>query len=188
MRRGVKRSFYTVAMDTNPQLLAIAERLFYERGYMATNMDMLARAASMSSRTLYKHAGSKSALVAEVLAARDRRFFEQVDGLDVPALFDALAAWIEREGARGCLFLRILGETGGEEPSIVDAVQAHKARLREHVARIVRTDIGRRDDVLAGRIVLLFEGAVAASAWQGAAAIDAACGAAADLVTAARRA
>ena len=175
-------------MDTNPLLLAAAERLFYERGYMATNMDMLARAANMSSRTLYKHAGSKSALVAEVLAARDRRFFEQVDGLDVQALFDALAAWIDREGARGCMFLRILGETGGEEPAIVAAVLAHKARLREHVGRIVRSDIGRIDEALAERIVLLFEGAVAASAWQGAAAIDAACGAAADLVMAARRA
>ena len=174
-------------MDSDP-LLAIAERLFHERGYMATSMDTLARAARMSSRTLYKHAGSKSALVAEVLAARDRRFFEQVDGLDVGALFAALAAWIEHEGARGCLFLRILGETGGAEPAIVAAVQAHKARLREHVARIVGADIGRADDVLTARIVLLFEGAVAASAWQGVAAIDAACGAAADLVRAARRA
>jgi len=175
-------------METNPLLLATAERLFYERGYMATNMDTLARAANMSSRTLYKHAVSKCALVAEVLAARDRRFFEQVDGLDVRALFGALAAWIEREGARGCMFLRILGETGGEEAAIVAAVQAHKARLRDHIARIVHTDLGRRDDVLAGRIVLLFEGAVAASAWQGLAAIDAACGAAAEMVKAARRA
>ncbi len=175
-------------MDTNPALLAIAERLFYEHGYLATNMDSLARAANMSSRTLYKHAGSKAALVGEVLAARDRRFFEQVDGLDVRALFDALAGWIASEGARGCMFLRILGETGGAEPTIVAAVGAHKARLREHVARIVRTDLGRADEVLAARIVLLFEGAVAASAWQGAASIEVACGAADELVTAARSA
>jgi len=174
-------------MDTNPLLLETAERLFYERGYMATNMDMLARAANMSSRTLYKHAGSKAALVGEVLAARDRRFFEQVDGLDVRALFDALAGWIESEGARGCMFLRILGETGGAEPAVVAAVGAHKVRLREHVARIVGTDLGRADDVLAARIVLLFEGAVAASAWQGAEAIEAACGAADELVKAARK-
>jgi AcrR family transcriptional regulator len=175
-------------MDTNPTLLAIAERLFYEHGYMATNMDTLARAAKMSSRTLYKHAGSKAALVGEVLAMRDLRFFEQVDGLDVRALFDALGGWIGHEGARGCLFLRILGETGGAEPAIVAAVLDHKARLRRHVARIVQVDLGRADDVLAERIVLLFEGAVAASAWQGMAAIDAACGAALDLVAGARRA
>ena len=175
-------------MDTNPALLSIAERLFYEHGYMATNMDTVARAARMSSRTLYKHAGSKAALVGEVLAARDRRFFEQVDGLDVRALFDALAGWIGHEGARGCLFLRILGETGGAEPAIAAAVLAHKARLRRHVARIVQADLGRADDVLAERIVLLFEGAVAASAWQGTDAITAACGAAVDLVAAARAA
>jgi AcrR family transcriptional regulator len=175
-------------MDTNPALLEIAERLFYEHGYMATNMDTLARAARMSSRTLYKHAGSKAALVGEVLVARDRRFFEQVDGLDVRALFDALAGWIGREGACGCLFLRTLGETGGTEPGIVTAVLAHKARLGRHVARIVEADLGRADDVLAERIVLLFEGAVAASAWQGAAAIEAACGAALDLAAAARAA
>jgi len=188
VRPSVKRSFYTGAMDTNPALIEIAERLFYEQGYLATSMDTLARSARMSSRTLYKHAGSKAALVAEVLVARDRRFFEQVDVLDVRSFFDALAGWIGREGARGCLFLRILGETGGVEPAIVAAVQAHKARLREHIARIVQADLGRADSVLAERIVLLFEGAVAASAWQGASAIEAACGAALDLVAAVRAA
>lgn len=175
-------------MDTNPALLEVAERLFYEHGYMATNMDTLARAARMSSRTLYKHAGGKAALAVDVLLARDRRFFEQVDALDVRSLFDGLADWIGREGARGCLFLRILGETGGAEPAIVTAVQVHKAGLRRYVARIVEADLGRADDVLAARIVLLFEGAVAASAWQGATAVRTACGAAVDLVAMARAA
>jgi AcrR family transcriptional regulator len=175
-------------MDTNPALLEVAERLFYEQGYLATSMDTLASSARMSSRTLYKHGGSKAALAVEVLATRDRRFFEQADVLQVRALFDALAGWVAREGARGCLFLRIVGETGGMEPAIVAAVQAHKTRLSERVARIVEAELGRADDVLAARIVLLFEGAVAASAWQGGAAIEVARGAADDLVEAARAA
>ena len=169
-------------MDTRTNLIAASERQFYEHGFMATGMDALARAAGMSSRTLYKHAGSKAALVGEVLAARDRRFFEQVDGLDVRALFDALAGWIGHEGARGCLFLRALGETGGAQPAIAAAVLRHKDKLRLCVANMVRAETGRADALLAARIVLLFEGAVAASAYQGQDAVRTAAAAARQLI------
>lgn len=67
---------------------------------MATGMDTLARAAGMSSRTLYKHAGSKTELIVAVLDERDRRFFEQIDRLEVSALFDALARWHAGSRAR----------------------------------------------------------------------------------------
>ena len=70
---------------------------------------------------------------------------------------------------------------------LVPHAELHE-NVRRHVARIVGADLGRADQVLAERIVLLFDGAVAASAWQGAAAIEAACGAALDLLAAARAA
>lgn len=173
-------------METRTHLIATAERQFYEHGFMASGMDALARAAGMSSRTLYKHAGSKTDLIVAVLDARDRRFFEQVEGSTVPALFDALTGWIEHEGARGCLFLRALGETGGAQPAIAAAVVRHKDKLRLCVADMVRADTGRADRQLAARIVLLFEGAVAASAYQGQDAVRTALAAAVQLIGQAR--
>lgn len=173
-------------MDTNPHLLAVAERLFYERGFMATGMDALAKAAGMSSRTLYKHAGSKTDLIVAVLEARDRRFFALIDRPSVPALFAAHEAWIAAEGAHGCMFLRALGETDGADPAIADVVLRHKERLHECIAGMVQAHTGRRDRVLAQQILLLFEGAVAASAWQGVKAARAASRCASQLLEAQR--
>lgn len=160
-------------------LIATAERLFHEHGFAATGMDTIAQAAKMSSRTLYKHAGSKTALMVKVLAERDRRFFSLAATPTVQALFDALESWVRTEGARGCLFLRAMGETGGAQPEIVAAVQAHKARLRRHIAQSVLAEAGHPDEQLAQRILLLFEGAVAASVYQGSIAIGTAAAAAA---------
>lgn len=174
-------------MDARTHLIAASERQFHEHGFMATGMDTLARAAGMSSRTLYKHAGSKTELIVAVLDERDRRFFEQIDRLEVSALFAALARWIESEGARGCLFLRAIGETGGAQPDIAAAVLRHKKKLRQRVMDMVRAETGRDDAVLADRIVLLFEGAVAASAYQGQDAVRMALDIAGQMIGQARR-
>lgn len=175
-------------MDTESKLIAAAERLFHRHGFTATGMDRLTEAAGMSSRTLYKHAGSKTALIAAVLTARDRRFTESLDGMrSVDALFAALEDWVGGEGARGCLFLRALGETGGDAPEIADAVAAHKTRMRDLIAEIVAAETGGgADGALAEQILVLFEGATAAAAYRGPQAVAAARSAAAVLIAQAR--
>lgn len=92
-------------MDTKTKLISAAEQLFDRHGFTATGMDKLTKAASMSSRTLYKHAGSKTSLITNVLNERHRRFHQLMDVDSVDALFDALEEWIRIESARGCLFL-----------------------------------------------------------------------------------
>lgn len=161
-------------------LVAIAETLFDRHGYMATGMDRLTEAAGMSSRTLYKHAGSKAQLMVAVLAERDRRFMKrmQVDSID--ALFLALEGWIA-ESARGCLFLRALAETGGDVPEIAAAVAAHKTAFAARVRQIVAADLGRDDASLALQIVVLCEGATHAAVHEGPEAVAAARAAAAAL-------
>ncbi len=86
-------------MDTRTKLLKAAESLFERHGFTATGMDRLTRGAGMSSRTLYKHAGSKTALIASVLTERDRRFLRHMEVDSLEGLFDALAEWIRTEGA-----------------------------------------------------------------------------------------
>lgn len=161
-------------------LIAIAETLFDRHGYMATGMDRLTEAAGMSSRTLYKHAGSKAQLMAAVLAERDRRFMEQVAVDSIDALFAALEGWIA-EGARGCLFLRAESETGGDVPEIAAAAVAHKAAFSARVRQIVAADLGRDDATLARQIVVLCEGATHAAVHEGPEAVTAARAAAAIL-------
>lgn len=174
-------------MDTKTKLISAAEHLFDRHGFTATGMDRLTQAAGMSSRTLYKHAGSKTALMAAVLTARDRRFLQRMEVNSVDALFDALEEWVRVEGCRGCLFLRAHGETGGDTPEIADAMLAHKKNLFEKIQEIIYLEVGHKNNPeLAEQVLILFEGATAAATYRGAQAITSARAAASALILQAR--
>ncbi|WP_108502482.1 TetR/AcrR family transcriptional regulator [Paracoccus indicus] len=173
-------------MDRISKLTATAEQLFDRHGYMATGIDRLTEAAGMSSRTLYKHAGSKAALMARVLTERDRRFMARLDVQTVDALFAALEDWVRVEGCRGCLFLRSRAETGGDTPEIADAVAAHKDAFHRRIAEVVAKDLGQDDPALAEQMLILFEGATHAAVYRGQQAVAAARAVAAILLESAR--
>lgn len=174
-------------MDTKTKLISAAELLFDRHGFTATGMDKLTQAAGMSSRTLYKHAGSKTALIHDVLTERHRRFQQRIEVDSVDALFCALEEWVRVEGSRGCLFLRAYGETGGDTPEIANAVLAHKASLYEKVQEIVSLETGgNHNPELAEQILILFEGATAAAIYRGAESITSARIAASALIQQAR--
>jgi AcrR family transcriptional regulator len=154
-----------------------AEAEFDRHGFHATGVDRLARATGVSTRTLYAHLGSKDALVTAVLRRRAERFFAVTDAHGVDELFALLDAWVQREGARGCLFLRAEGELRDTSAAAVAAIADYRRRLRELVRDLVTTDLGRGDDALTEQVLVLFEGATAAATYRGR-----------DAVTAARRA
>ncbi|MCS2607937.1 TetR/AcrR family transcriptional regulator [Halomonas dongshanensis] len=170
-------------MNIKATLIAVSESLFDRHGFTATGMDKLTRGAGISSRTLYKHAGSKSALIASVLSEREKRFLRRLEVTSTAALFKALEDWVRVEGCRNCLFLRAYGETGGDTPEVAEVVLAHKARMIEKIADIVALETGRADDPqLVEQIVVLFEGATAAAVYRGERAVVAAGKAATTLV------
>ncbi|NIZ09776.1 TetR/AcrR family transcriptional regulator [Pseudooceanicola sp. HF7] len=169
-------------MEIMTKLTTAAERLFDRHGYMATGMDRLTEAAGMSSRTLYKHAGSKAQLMARVLSERDRRFMARLDVQTVDGLFAALEDWVRVEGTRGCLFLRSRAETGGDTPEIAEAVAAHKTAFHHRIEQVVAADLGRDDPVLAEQVLVLLEGATHAAVYRGGDAVSAARAAAAILI------
>ena len=174
-------------MDTKTKLISTAEHLFDRHGFTATGMDRLTQAASMSSRTLYKHAGSKTSLIADVLSGRHLRFQQSIEVDSVDALFGALEKWVQTEGCRGCLFLRAYGETGGDTPEIAKAVFTHKASLYEKIQKIVSIEThGKSNSELAEQVLILFEGATSAAIYRGAEAIRSAQTAASVLIQQAR--
>ncbi|RVU39511.1 TetR/AcrR family transcriptional regulator [Hwanghaeella grinnelliae] len=173
-------------MDMTSKLTAVAERLFDRHGYMATGMDRLTEAAGVSSRTLYKHVGSKTELMARVLTERDRRFMARIEVRSVDALFAALEDWVRVEGCRGCLFLRTRAETGGDTPEIAEAVSLHKEALQQRIREVVAMDLGREDLALAEQVLVLFEGATHAAVYRGAQTVSAARAAAFTLLERAR--
>ena len=175
-------------MDIKAQIVSSAESLFDRHGFTATGMDRLTEAAGVSSRTLYKHIGGRAALIAAVLEERERRFFSRLKVRSVDALFAALEEWTRSEGARGCLFLRAQGETGGDTPEVSGAVAAYRQKLRQLMMRVVANEIGRNGrEALADHLLLLFEGATSVASYRGVEAIANARVAAAILVERARR-
>ncbi|MEE4023801.1 TetR/AcrR family transcriptional regulator [Gordonia sp. PKS22-38] len=166
-------------MSTKAAIVVSAEQVFDRHGFAATGMDRLTEAAGVSTRTLYKHVGSKTGLMAAVLELRMERFFVQFDVDSVDALFTAFEEWIAAEGARGCLFLRALAETGGLTPEVADVVAAYRERLREMLGRIVVHETGRDDGDLTDQLLVIFEGMTSTASYLGPRAVTAARGAAA---------
>ena len=179
-------------MDKRARILATAQKVFQEEGFRGVGVDRILEPSGASTRTLYKHFGSKNGLAAAVLADRGRRFLavlleEPAPGQGaVAALFDGLRRWTTEEGAHGCLFLRALGEYAAHDVGITEQVRAHKAAVRVVIAARVAADLGRPDEAVSSQVWLLFEGATAASAVAGAGMIAAARDAAAILVAAAK--
>lgn len=170
-------------MPTSPeQIAASAESVFDNNGFAASGMDALTLAAGVSTRTLYKHIGSKSDLITAVLRARSARFFERLEVDDVDGLFTGLENWVRSEGARGCLFLRAAGELGDDHPAARQAIDDYHSRLRDLIRTLVDRQRGCRDDTLTEQILVLFEGATAAASYRGTPAIAAARAAAAALL------
>ncbi|WP_251977706.1 TetR/AcrR family transcriptional regulator [Salinicola avicenniae] len=172
--------------DRREHLISTAEALFDRHGFTATGMDRLTGAAGMSSRTLYKHIGSKNRLLAAVLEARDCRFLRSLKVDSVDGLFESLDNWFAGEGARGCLFLRSWGETGGDLPEVVEALARHKQRVLRRIGEVVCRELGREDEALTEELMLLYEGATQAIIYRRDLAIPAARRAAQHLVAAAR--
>ena len=134
-------------MPEDTYIIAATERLFDHTGFSRAGMDKLVAAAGVSSRTLYKRIGNKAALIEAVLRARDARFFEASRPQSIDGLFDALQDWIDKEGARGCLFLRAASEMGDDDSNVAEIMRRHKARTRmligDLLAAEAKTNIGK---------------------------------------------
>lgn len=168
---------------TRADIITSSEQVFDLRGFAATGMDTLTETAKVSSRTLYKHVGSKAGLTVAVLEARMGRFFETCSATTVDELFDGLEEWVESEGARGCLFLRAQGESGSSDSAISAVVTEYRRRLRELIGHLITENLGHEDAALSDEVLIAFEGATSAASYLGPRAVSAARSAANTLLT-----
>lgn len=152
-------------MDKRTDIIAGAIRLFEAEGFRGIGIDRVLAASGASTRTLYKHFGSRDGLVLAVLEARHAAFKArletQPDGIE--ALFNALRDWVEEHGTLGCMLLRARSEYAQASDEIVSLVRRQKAEFRSEVAKRVELTLGRSDERLATQVWMLFEGATAAA-------------------------
>lgn len=175
-------------MDKRTEIIAGASRLFEAEGFRGIGIDRIIAPSGASTRTLYKHFGSRDGLVVAVLEARHRAFMGRLETRpgDIEALFDTLREWVQEHGALGCMLLRARSEYAQACNEIVSLVHFQKDEFRREVAARVQCSLGRSDERLATQIWLLFEGATAAASVATASIIDDARDAASLLIALAR--
>lgn len=153
------------------ELVRVAEDLFDRYGFHATGVDRLIQESGVARMTMYKHFPTKNALVLAALARRDDRFWEMLEaetarrteaGEDpVLCVFDALGAWLARDGAQGDLLLRALAEFANHDVTVAGDAVFRKKKLGDWFAgRLTAAGIAEAE-VRAWDLALLFEGAAA---------------------------
>lgn len=154
-------------MDKHESIIAAASAVFEKSGFRGVGVDAVLAPSGVSTRTLYKHFGSREGLVLAVLAQRHRQFMERLVGNNpadpVADLFDQLQLWLDEHGARGCMLLRARSEYAGASEAIVALVREQKKEFEDEIARRIVLSLGGENRSLAVQIWLLFEGATAAA-------------------------
>ncbi|PSL00890.1 TetR family transcriptional regulator [Murinocardiopsis flavida] len=160
------------------RILDVASELFYQRGIRAVGVDTIAAESGITKRTLYDRFGSKEALVAAYLGARDERWRAFVESriaavpagspARVLAPFDALAEWTAPPpSARGCAFLNAFGELPEPDHPARAVVIGEKTWLRDRFRALLAEAGAARPDGLAVQLLSLHEGAVVAYSMAG---------------------
>lgn len=155
-------------MDKRTEMIAGASRIFDLEGFRGVGIDRVIEPSGVSTRTLYKHFGSRDGLVLAVLEARHASFMQQLtaksdNGDPIGSLFDTLHQWMAEQGARGCMLLRARSEYASASEAVVTLVQQQKKDFLEEVSRRIALALGHGDESLALQIWLLFEGATASA-------------------------
>ena len=159
-----------VRRSARERLLTAADELFYAEGIHTVGIDRVIEHAGVAKASLYNTFGSKDALVRSYLTARktarQERIRSKLTRYDTPrdrllGVFDILGELFAEPNYRGCAFLRASSEQaqGGVDNSVGEVCDNSRAWVRRLFVDLA-TDAGASNPaVLAGQLVLLYDGA-----------------------------
>lgn len=145
------------------QVLLLARELFVERGYEGTSMDELARRAGVSKPVIYSIAGSKEALLRDVMAAIDEELATCVamavaaEPDDDRRLHAGILAFLRFVEARRDEWGALLASDSGPPRSAYRESQARQARV---VAGLLAAGVDDADTRTAELVAQIINGAV----------------------------
>jgi AcrR family transcriptional regulator len=158
------------------RILDTAFRLFYARGVRAVGVDTVIAESKVAKATLYKHFARKDDLVLAYLDRVDEIWRGQLAAAAAAAgddprdrlvgMFDALRTACRTDGYRGCAFINTAAEAAPGSDVHARTV-AHKAAVRAWVRDLAAQAGAAHPDALAGILVLLLDGGLAAGVLDG---------------------
>jgi AcrR family transcriptional regulator len=166
-----------MAVRKRDHLLAVAQRMFCERGFHAVSVDAILEEAGVARMTLYKNFGSKEDLIVTTLKREDKMFRQWlVSSVEarssrpidrILGLFQALHERFASEGYYGCAFIRASIEYPSPNHAVHRAAREHKEMIRSYLRGLVIEVEGADPLTLSEQLYLLLEGAITASQLHG---------------------
>jgi AcrR family transcriptional regulator len=153
------------------RILDVASDLFYRHGIRAVGVDLIAREADVTKKTIYDRFDSKDALVKEYLERRDHAWHEliaeRVERPDFGPRERILAMFSIMENeirARGCGFINAFGELGEPDHPAVEVALRQKAWIRDYFTELARQAGAGNPEAVGSQLLMLHEGAYVAYA------------------------
>ena len=163
-----------LSTDVHDALTRAIDHVLYSRGLHEGTIDEICAEAGVGKPALYRHFGSRDALLTDYLERRreDRRArIEAAIAAAGPrpqqraiALVDWIADWIESDDFVGCGFHRALIQRPLSDQHLLDIAVLQKRWLQDTIAAdLPKTAAGR---AAARHLFLLIEGAMAAAMYE----------------------
>jgi AcrR family transcriptional regulator len=136
-----------VASRPRDRILGTAARLFHRHGIGATGIDRVIAEAGVAKATFYRQFPSKEELVLAWIRDPATRWFDRLferakrrsdaPARVIPAVFDEVADWLERDGYRGCPYLHTIAELADVEADhrVRAAASAYVDDIRQRLRR-----------------------------------------------------
>ncbi|HEX4029204.1 MAG TPA: TetR/AcrR family transcriptional regulator [Terracidiphilus sp.] len=163
------------AAGVKERLLDTADRLFYAEGIRAVGIDRVLAEAEAAKASLYQHFGSKDGLVAASVQRRAERGRVQVANFveSVPVeeralrIFDWIVAWVESPDFRGCPLQHVVGEIPDRNHPARKIAQEQREWFRKQFVDCLKVAGVGSPTRMAGALMVLYDGALAASEQDG---------------------
>ena len=170
-----KRHSATTKIDVRERLLDSADQLFYQEGVRAVGIDRVLAEAGAAKASLYLHFGCKDDLIAAHVERRVMGARSQIETYlsDTPPderalrFFDWVVDWANSADFRGCPLQHIVAEISDPTHPARAVAAGQREWLHAKFTEWARAAAVAHPRATAGALVVLFDGAIAASEQDG---------------------
>ncbi|WP_256757947.1 TetR/AcrR family transcriptional regulator [Cohnella sp. WQ 127256] len=150
------------------QILVTASKLFFERGFHAVGVDLIASESGITKMTMYKYFPSKDHLIVTILQRSDELYWEwfenTIQGIADPeaqliAIFEAVARQHSLSPmSTFCLYQAVAVEFPFPEHIVNQAAVEHKQSILDRLVSICEQAGSKSSTSLARQLFVLSEG------------------------------
>jgi AcrR family transcriptional regulator len=170
-----KRRAVATLTNVRERLLDTADHLFYREGVRAVGIDRVLAEAGAAKASLYSHFGCKDELIAAHVERRAAGARVQIDAYlssvspkeRALRFFDWVVDWVSSPDFRGCPLQHVVAEIGDTKHPARVVAATQRDWLRARLLEWTKATGTNNPLATAGALIVLFDGAIAASEQDG---------------------